>query len=81
MHHPNEFSSLCFSFREATGKFARTTAGPLSTIRRARIKASASHLASLAGKRRGGDIQKKKDDEISTKVPDKLEEINEIACI
>jgi len=51
----------------------------MSTIRRARIKASASHLASLAGKRRGGDIQKKKDDEISTKVPDKLEEINEKA--
>ena len=38
----------------------------MSTLRRARIKASASHLASLAGKRRVGnpDIPKKKDDAI-----------------
>ena len=38
----------------------------MSTLRRARIKASASHLASLAGKRRvGNDIPKKKDDAIT----------------
>jgi len=49
----------------------------MSTIRRARIKASATHLASLAGKRRGADIQKKKDDEISTEVPEKPVETNE----
>ena len=49
----------------------------MSTIRRARIKASAAHLASLAGKRRGADIQKKKDDEISTEVPEKPVETNE----